>query len=159
MAADATDILNAVAGALTAAFPAVRVVVRKGQPGPTPESPLAGLGPADGLPAFVLSCAGPEPTETSPSFEHVSVGYPVDIAYVKDAEADPGRDVEDPDIREKRAAVRDLLYRPRLSGAARVFHTKYAAGRVYRAAENDVTRVVSEQTLTPVVVEARGGTA
>ncbi len=157
MAADATTILAAIEAALLAAYPAVRVVVRKGEPGPGMESPLCGLAPGDALPAFVLSCSGPEAAETSPSFEHVSVGYPVNVAYVKDAEANPGRTVEDPDVRAKRDGIRNLLYRPHLTGATQVFHTGYKPGPVYRAAENDVTRLVSEQTLTPVVVEARGG--
>ncbi len=156
MAADATDILEAVRLALEAAFPAVLVRVRKGKPGPGMESPLCGLAAGDALPAFVLSCQGPEECETSPSFEHVSVRYPVHVAYVKDAEAAPGRTVEDPDVRETRRAVRGLLYRPYLPGATRVFHAGYAAGPVYSEFQGDVTRLVSEQTLTPVVLEPRG---
>ena len=158
MPADANVILDAIGAALRTAYPDVTLIVRKGEPGPGMESPLCGLAAGDALPAFVLSCSGPEESETSPSFEHVSMRYPVNIAYVKDAEANPGRTVEDPDVREKRAGVRNLLYRPHLTGAARVFHTGYKPGKVYRAAENDVTRLVSEQTLVPTVLEARGGT-
>lgn len=157
MAADATDILAAVEAALAAAFPAVPVRVRKGRPGPGMESPLCGLTAADPTPVFVVSGQDAEPTETQPSFEHVSVGYPVGVAYVKAAEARPGRVEEDPEVRDVRAAVRRLLYRPRLAGAAQVRHCGIAEGPVYAEFRDNQTRVVSEQTLTFLAFEPRGG--
>jgi hypothetical protein len=158
MSADATVILAAVKTALESAYPTIPVRVRKGRPGPGMESPLCGLKAGDDGTVFVVSCAGPEPTETQATFEHVSVNYPVNVSYVKPAEASPGLHEDDDDTRQKRAAIRNLLYRPTLTGATQVRHTGIQEGAVYEEFRDNVVRVISDQTLTFLAYEARGGT-
>ena len=118
MPTDATLILAAVKSALVAAYPAIPVKTSKrsavgGKPargGWTPGYPSA---------CFVISCDAAENVDKCGSFEHVSVGYAVAVEYVKPAQAtvagavDTGAAavVEDQDVREKRDAMRDALYK------------------------------------------------
>lgn len=138
MSADATQILNAVKAVLVDLYPDVPVRISKR---PATKGRNRKSGWQAGYPAtcFVLSCNGGEEVDRVPSFTYVSVGYPVVIEYIKPAQAkvdnavDSGAAtvVEDPDVRDKRAAVRAALYKPTLVGAPAVYDVRYEKRDVY----------------------------
>lgn len=115
---DVTIVLAAVKSALAAAYPTVPVKTSKRTAaGGRPQQ--GGWAPGYPAPCFVLSSATAEAIDKVPSFEHVSVGYRIVVEYVKPAQAavadavdtGPAPVVEDEDVREKREAIRDALYK------------------------------------------------
>lgn len=121
MPADASVILDAVKAALTVAYPTVTVYESK-RASTDRKNPAAGYQASFKLPCFVVSCGDAEGIDQRPSFGVMTVNYPVLVEYVWSAqekianapnEGAPAG-VEDPAIRDIRAAVRQALYRPYL---------------------------------------------
>jgi hypothetical protein len=164
MPSDASLVLAAVKAALNAVYPDSEVAVRTSKrPAAGARNGLGGLQAGLPLPAFVVS-ATDEVNEALSTFEHVCVMYAVTLEYVKAAQAkvtgavDAGASplvVEDEDVREKRAAMRQALY-PTLSAVPGAFHTKAESLPPYEATpEGQATALVSGERFTYYLMEAR----
>jgi hypothetical protein len=161
MPADASDILAAVGSVLSGLFPDVPVKVskRRATDGRNKE-----CGWQEGFPStcFVLSCLDPEELSRVSSFQAYSVGYPVVVEYIRPAHAEvAGRTsgattvVEDPDVRDKRQAIRRALYKPKLPGTA-VFDVQHRPRPVYEwVADARLKMLVSGEQFTYLVMESR----
>lgn len=162
--ADATDILNAVAGVITALAPTVpvRISKRRAADGRNMESGYQSGFP---LPCYVLSCNDAEDIDrVSASFLYLTVGYAVTVEYVKAAQqaiTNAPNDgattvVEDPDVRNVRAALRAALFKAALPGVPVVFHVRYAPRGVYeKQSDTGAVVLVSGQTFTYFTTEPR----
>ena len=163
MSADATDILTAVKSVLTALYQAIPVMVSKRRA--ASERNMAG-GFQEGFPStcFVVSCGEPEEIAKLSTFTRYAVGYPVSVEYVRPAQAAVANApnggaatvVEDPDVREKRAAIRAALYKPKLAGASVVFNVTHRSLGVYDSpGDGKAVRLVSGELFIYSTTEPR----
>jgi len=157
MPANATSIMDAMAGFLNGLYPNIPVVEAKDDPGPDPHSPLAGWRPGQSTTCFVVSIEEPEPVDEGiASFEEIFVRYKMVITYVKPAAAEPGRWNEDPDIRDKRQTIRDAIYKPTFARVAGVFDIRYASDRVYEVMDMQPMMIYSPMKVSFLTQEPRG---
>ncbi len=163
MAADATTILSAVKAVLVGLYPAIPVRISK-RPATVGKNAKSGWQAGYPSTCFVISCDGGEEIDRVPSFIYVSVGYPVVIEYIKPAQAtvvgavDTGAPtvIEDPDVREKRAALRAAFYKPTLAGAPTVYDVRYEKRSVYQEpTEAGATILVSAESYVWTTTEPR----
>ncbi len=131
MATDITLILEAVKGAVEGAYPGIPVIVKAAGATEGGKAPQPGWTPGTALPCFIVSELAAEKVDEVPSFQNVSLGYPVVVEYCKSAA--PKNWADDPDIRDKRIALEDLLYRIGVSGVpASVFDVRFGSLPVYQ---------------------------
>jgi hypothetical protein len=114
---------------------------------------------------FVVTCGDAEEIDKVGSFEHVSVGYRVLVEYVKPAraavtnavDAGPETVVEDPDVRDKRQAIRRALYVSPFPGLPPGFHVSHMPRPAYEEmGDGGTVLLVSGELFLVVIVEPRG---
>jgi hypothetical protein len=164
MPADATNILAAVKAALGAVYSTISVQTSKRRA--AEGKPLEG-GWTPGYPetCFVVTCGDAEEIDKVGTFEHVSVGYRVLVEYIKPSQqtvtdavdAGPVTVVEDPDVRDKRQAIRRALFVSPMPGFSAGFHVGHMAKPPYeQMADGGAVLLVSGELFLVILNEARG---
>lgn len=152
--ADATVLLTAVRTAIAGLGyePAIPCV--------NPSKEEAGIGRARkagwtaGYPAtcFVLSLNGPEEVDDNlgTTFEYMVNRYWVAVEYLKpieqaivDNQTGPPAVLDDPDVRNKRFDLINLLYTQYLTGVSNLYDTRVKPGKVYQQIDADQRIVTS----------------
>lgn len=161
MSADASLVLAGVAVEIAAIYPGTALYVVK-RPVTGNKPPNGGFNPAWTLPCFVLSANEPEGIDDDGDFEEVSVKYPVMVEYLKAASVVTGTGtdplyLEDSAVRDVRQAVRQRLYKPRLTTLpTTMFNVMMRPGKVYEMTGAGALQViVSPQTFIFEVMEPR----
>ncbi len=131
MAQDITLILEAVKTAIEGAYPAIPAIVKAAAATEGGKAPSPGWTPGTALPCFIISELAAEKVDEVASFQNVTLGYPVVIEYCKSAA--PKNWADDPDVRDKRVELEDLLYRIGVAGVpASVFDVRFSSLPVYQ---------------------------
>lgn len=151
MSAASTQILDAVAAALAAAYPTAPVETRRG----TPHGAV--YKPGDDLPRLYVRILDGEDAEEvgwwddgAGGYRAVLVKYPLVVTYA--ASVEPNEAGDDGTTRDVREGVRKLLHRPNACGLAFVNDVFVKGNRVWQEADKAPTVNLSELTFT---VEAR----
>jgi hypothetical protein len=116
-------------------------VYRAKRPVAAGKPPAGGWNPGWQVPCFVVSVNEAEAVDEHGDFEQVSVRHVATVEYVKPAHAavagapalngtDPAL-IEDDDVRAKRDAVRQRIYKPRLGAVPNVIDATARPGRPY----------------------------
>lgn len=120
MPADMTQVIDAIAAEVADLYPTIAIIKSK-RPSVSKPPGDAGWNLGTASTAFVISGLETENVDATGTFEEVSVGYKVLIEYIKPAEKTvagetgrPPRVAEDPDVRDKRQAIRRRIYKPQL---------------------------------------------
>lgn len=161
MSADATDLMDAVAAELADLYPTIPVYTSK-RSASRDRYPMGGYQPGYASTCFVVSMADAEPIDDIGSFEEVSVGYPIVVEYIKPAmqkvtgstSGNPSV-VEDPDIRDKRKAIRQRLYKPRIAAIGTIVDIKHTNLRPGDTVADNKPLVVAGQVFTFTLWESR----
>lgn len=157
-ASNVSAVLSGVQSALTVLYPSpMRVLIRKGLPGPDPASPLCGWTAGDPCPCIVVTCPDPEEIDKFGTLEHICVQYAVVVAYVKPVAGGPVPREDDDDIRQFRQNVRDALYKPTLEGVGVVWGVGFRSREIYTPAAGGTVAVsVSAEEFQCLTNESRG---
>jgi hypothetical protein len=145
MPADMTSVLDAIESELNTLYPTIPVIQSK-RAANDGSAKDAGLNIGSPLTCFVISGDETENVDEEGTFDLVSVGYSILIEYIKPAEQQvtsipnrPPRVVEDSDVRDKRQAIRQLIYKPQLTGSLGVVgNVKNRPATPYQTAGGDM---------------------